>query len=104
MSIVSLVIAPSLAQIYTQGADHMMGDKTHIESTTPSTDVAANDNTQYTPFLEALEKDGLYTNQTKKISLVGSHIVIDNSTLDSITSAKYLPLMNGVTNIEMEFK
>jgi K(+)-stimulated pyrophosphate-energized sodium pump len=105
MSIVSLVIAPTLAQIYTHGPDQLIGDKTKIESTSgQSATVAANDNSQYTPFLSALEKDGLYTSSTRKISLVGDHIVIDNSTLDPATSAKYLPLMNGVTNIEMEFK
>jgi len=104
MSIVSLVIAPTLAQIYTHGADHMIGDKTQIESTTTQSADAAGDNAKYTPFLDALAKDGLYTNETKKISLVGDHIVIDNTTLDSATAAKYLSLMNGVTNIEMEFK
>jgi len=103
MSIVSLVIAPTLAQIYTNGADHMMGENTKIEAPAQSSDAAAN-NTEYTPFLNALAKDGLYTDNTSKIQLVGNHIVIDNVSLDTITSAKYLPLMNGVTNIEMEFK
>ncbi|HZV43245.1 MAG TPA: sodium-translocating pyrophosphatase [Saprospiraceae bacterium] len=103
MSIVSLVIAPSLAQIYTQSPDHMIGDNTQIETTAPIADAAA-ENAEYAPFLNALAQDGLYTDKTQKISLVGDHIVIDNSTLDSATSAKYLPLMNGVTNIELEFK
>ena len=103
MSIVSLVIAPSLAQIYTQSPDHMIGDNTQIETTAPIADAAA-ENAEYAPFLNALAQDGLYTDKTQKISLVGDHIVIDNSTLDSATSAKYLPLMKGVTNIELEFK
>src|SRR5678810_666906 len=105
MSIVSLVIAPTLAQIYTHNADHMMGSNTQTESTAaPSTTTADDTYTKYTPFLNALERDGLYSNQTRKISVVGNHIVIDNSTLDTITSAKYLPLLNGETNIELEFK
>ncbi len=103
MSIVSLVIAPTLAQIYTQGAGHSLGDNTQIENTVTPKDTANADNSQYVPFLNALEKDGFYSNKTNKISLVGEHIVIDGVTLDSATTAKYLPLMNGVTNIEMEF-
>ena len=103
MSIVSLVIAPSLAQIYTQSPDHMIGDNTQIETSAPIADAAA-ENAEYAPFLNALAADGLYNDKTQKISLVGDHIVIDNSTLDSATSAKYLPLMKGVTNIELEFK
>jgi K(+)-stimulated pyrophosphate-energized sodium pump len=103
MSIVSLVIAPSLAQIYTQGTDHMIGENTQIETTTPNADAAV-ERAEYAPFLNALAADGLYTDKTQKITLVGNHIVIDNTTLDTIISAKYLPLMNGVTNIELEFK
>src|SRR6186713_799632 len=79
MSIVSLVIAPSLAQIYTQSPDHMIGDNTQIETTAPIADAAA-ENAEYAPFLNALAQDGLYTDKTQKISLVGDHIVIDNST------------------------
>jgi K(+)-stimulated pyrophosphate-energized sodium pump len=109
MSIVSLVIAPSLAQIYTQDTNHLMGTNTPTESSVPpSTDAGApagsNDNSEYSTFLSALEKDGLYSGQTGKISIVGDRIVIDAVTLDQATSAKYLPLLNGVTNIEMEFK
>lgn len=105
MSIVSLVIAPTLAQIYTHNADQMMGSNTPTESTTTSSTGGTDDTyTKYTPFLNALEHDGLYSNQTKKISVVGNHIVVDNTTLDTITSAKYIPLLNGETNIELEFK
>jgi K(+)-stimulated pyrophosphate-energized sodium pump len=103
MSIVSLVIAPTLAQIYTHGPDQMIGDKTEIESTAPIADAAV-EHTEYAPFLNALAADGLYNDNTQKITLVGNHIVIDNVTMDTTMSAKYLPLMNGVTNIEMEFK
>ncbi len=41
--------------------------------------------------------------QEKKISVVNDRIVIDDKTLDQAVSAKYIPLLGGVTNIEMEF-
>lgn len=104
MSIVSLVIAPTLAQIYTSGTDHMMGENTptEMQQQTPAVNETANQ--EYNAFLAALEADGYYNNQTGKISVVGDRIVIDNVTLDSTTSAKYLPSLNGATNIEIEFK
>lgn len=102
MSIVSLVIAPTLAQIYTQDANHMMGGNTQMESTSTANS-EVDTYTKYTPFLNALERDGFYSNNTRKISIVGTHIVIDNSTMDSLTAVKYLPLLNGETNIELEF-
>ena len=104
MSIVSLVIAPSLAQIYTSNTDHMIGDNTPTEMQQQAPAANETANQEYNAFLTALEADGLYTNQTGKISVVGDRIVIDNVTLDSTTSAKYLPSLNGVTNIEIEFK
>ena len=113
MSIVSLVIAPSLAQIYVhEGGDHMMGSTTPAtETTTQSVSQdqaagisAANQSREYNAFLTALESDGLMTTATKKISVVGDRVVIDDRTLDQASSAKYIPLLNGATNIEIEFK
>jgi K(+)-stimulated pyrophosphate-energized sodium pump len=113
MSIVSLVIAPSLAQIYSGGTgDHMMGSTTPATETTTqavSQDqaagiAAANESREYNAFLTALESDGQLTATTKKISVVGDRVVIDDRTLDQTSSAKYIPLLNGATNIEIEFK
>ena len=111
MSIVSLVIAPSLAQIYVQkSADHGMGNTPSIESATTQmtadTTVAPTyeGNAEYSAFLTALEADGLFTDATAKISIVNDKIVIDGKTLDDAVAAKYIPLLDGVTNIEMEFK
>jgi K(+)-stimulated pyrophosphate-energized sodium pump len=110
MSIVSLVIAPSLAQIYVQdGADHMMGGNTQTEGTISQipTDAAGTlpaENNEYSAFIAALEADGLFTGATTKISVVGDRIVIDGKTLDQSVSARYIPLLDGATNIEMEFK
>ena len=111
MSIVSLVIAPSLAQIYIhKSADHGMGNTPNIESTTTqmtadtTTATTYEGNAEYSAFLTALEADGLFTDETAKISIVNDKIVIDGKTLDDAVAAKYIPLLNGVTNIEMEFK
>jgi K(+)-stimulated pyrophosphate-energized sodium pump len=108
MSIVSLVIAPSLAQIYSHGEDHMIGSNTPMEnSIPPSTDDATTkvqENTQYSSFLALLQQNGLYTESTKKISIVNDRIVIDGKTLGADESAMYMPLLNGATNIEFEFK
>ncbi|HJW28629.1 MAG TPA: sodium/proton-translocating pyrophosphatase, partial [Saprospiraceae bacterium] len=93
MSIVSLVIAPSLAQIYSHGqSEQMMGDATKTETPAApssadksSTYKTTTSDSQYNPFLTALAKDGLYTNQTVKIEIVGTHLVIDGKTIDSLT-------------------
>ena len=104
MSIVSLVIAPSLAQIYgTDTTGHDVGATQTETTTTPSTD-ASSENQEYSAFLAALQADGLFTDATMKISIVSDRIVIDGKTIDSLVSAKYVPLLGGATNIEMEFK
>ena len=109
MSIVSLVIAPSLAQIYSHGDGHQIGSNDQIEnSTLPAADEAvagtSDENARYNAFLSALEKDGYYSSTTAKISIVNDRIVIDGKSLDQTTSARYIPLLDGETNFEMEFK
>jgi K(+)-stimulated pyrophosphate-energized sodium pump len=109
MSIVSLVIAPSLAQIYhTHDVQPAIGTNMQMESTTPGTASAttpvAGEDQQYSAFISALQADGLFTDATAKIAVVSDRIVIDGKTLDQTIAAKYIPLLNGVTNIEMEFK
>ena len=104
MSIVSLVIAPTLAQIYgNQTADHKVGSAIQMETTTPQAAPSPSTDNQYSAFIAALQADGLFTSTSKKISVVNDRIVIDDKTLDQAVSAKYIPLLGGVTNIEMEF-
>ncbi len=104
MSIVSLVIAPTLAQIYgNQTADHKVGSAIQMEATSPQAAPAPTADNQYSAFIAALQADGLFTSTSKKISVVNDRIVIDDKTLDQAVSAKYIPLLGGVTNIEMEF-
>lgn len=106
MSIVSLVIAPSLAQIYTDGGNaHTMEVEMKKEMPAPGSDAdGMGQNQEYSAFLDALQADGLFTDATQKISVVNDVIVIDGKTMDATTAAKYLPHLKGVTNIEMEFK
>mgnify|MGYP002351698120 CR=1 FL=1 len=107
MSIVSLVIAPTLAQIYTTGDNaHSMNVEMQKEISAPSDTTAQglNQSAEYTAFLDALRADGLFTDATAKISVVNDRIVIDGITLDAAVAAKYLPTLQGVTNIEMQFK
>jgi len=111
MSIVSLVIAPSLAQIYIHGSvEHTMDSQPTMETTTTqmtadtTTAPIGEGNAEYSSFLNALKADGLFTDATTKISIVNDKIVIDGKTLEDAVAAKYLPLLDGVTNIEMEFK
>ncbi len=107
MSIVSLVIAPTLAQIYTTGENaHSMNVEMQKEMSAPSdtTQQGLNQSAEYNAFLNALREDGLFTDATTKISVVNDRIVIDGTTLDAAVAAKYLPTLQGVTNIEMEFK
>lgn len=107
MSIVSLVIAPSLAQIYTDGGHaHTMEVEMKKEMPAPGSEDTGglNQDQEYSAFLDALQADGLFTDATQKISVVNQVIVIDGKTMDATTAAKYLPHLKGVTNIEMEFK
>ena len=104
MSIVSLVIAPTLAQVYnTASADHKVGSSMQMETPAPQATPQANEDNQYSAFIAALQADGLFNSSSKKISVVNERIVIDDKTLDTLVSAKYIPLLGGVTNIVIEF-
>jgi len=105
MSIVSLVIAPTLAQIYNTSADHKVGSSMQMETAAPqSTPQPVVEDNKYSAFIAALQADGFFSSSSKKISVVNDRIVIDDRTLDPTISAKYIPLLGGETNIEIEFK
>lgn len=103
MSIVSLVIAPSLAQMSGTDTLHQMGE--NIEAARPAFEEGAPDVAPdgYAAFISALQEDGLYDNETQKISVTGNQIIIDGETLDSSSSARYIALLDGETNIELDF-
>ncbi len=99
MSIVSLVIAPSLAQIYVGDAGHdAMG-----MAPASQTEMRVTVDGDYTAFIAALETDGLYSANTRSISVANGQIVIDGMALSPEQSAKFTPMLNGATNIELDF-
>jgi K(+)-stimulated pyrophosphate-energized sodium pump len=112
---VSLVIAPTLAQIYTTGADsHQMGEligspapsETPAEMATTAAAVSTSNTggDVYTAFLSALENDGLFDSDvTEKISVKDGVITIDGESLTGETAAKYLRLVPGQNAFEIEF-
>lgn len=109
MSIVSLVIAPSLAQIYGTAGD--AGDLIGVVTPAPTTETAAADavlsapeDAQYSAFLAALEQEGHFDpDVTKKITVVGQRIIIDGTSLAPDVSARFTPLLEGMSNFEIEF-
>ncbi len=107
MSIVSLVIAPSLAQMGSNESGQLIGQNSEIQvAPVSTTQVNADDlstQNEYTAFISALENAGLFGEDNTKISVVGERIVIDGHTLDQEVSARYIPLLNGATNIEIDF-
>ncbi len=111
MSIVSLVIAPSLAQISSSNDTGLLqGDQienpaagTFEEGKAPVGVQADDTVNDYGAFLAALETDGYFTDETATISVVGNRVVIDSKPLDEDVSDKYIPLLNGMTNIELDF-
>src|SRR5690606_7386619 len=96
MSIVSLVIAPSLAQIYVADAGHDVGmaPATEAPAAAASADNNAAVDADYSQFLAALEADGLFSETTQKISVVDNRIVIDGVTLSPESASRYIPLLN----------
>nr|MDQ3017981.1 hypothetical protein [Bacteroidota bacterium] len=107
-SIVSLVIAPTLAQLSSHDIGHLQGQMenpagTFEEGKSPVGVQADDTVNDYSAFLSALETDGYFTDETATISVVGNRVVIDSKPLDEDVSNKYIPLLNGMTNIELDF-
>jgi K(+)-stimulated pyrophosphate-energized sodium pump len=94
MSIVSLVIAPTLAQVHhTGGAHGAQGMKKEVEVTVTSSDSKtqpANDNAQ--PLIDALKADGVITGKSYTIELGDGILKVDGNTVDI---AKYKDLLKG---------
>ncbi len=94
MSIVSLVIAPTLAQLYgTGGAHGVHGNMKQMEVTVVNTDgqtQAANDDAQ--PLVNALKADGIITGKNYTIELGDGVLKVDGKTVDA---SKYKDLLKG---------
>lgn len=100
MSIVSLVIAPSLAQMY--GASGQNTHKETVEVMIEQKDGKTTEMKLENPFLEALKKDSLITAagfsvQLKNDSLIINDVLQSNEVLD-----KYHSLLNGKTELDVK--
>ena len=94
MSIVSLVIAPTLAQLNgTSGHAAAHQNKATIENVVLNAQVdLAENNATNNPVIAALKADG-YINDTKvELQVADGIITVNGLQLDEATSAKYLPL------------
>lgn len=94
MSIVSLVIAPTLAQVHhTGGAHGAHGMKKEVNVTVTSADnktQASIDNAQ--PLVDALKADGVIKGNSYTIELADGTLKVDGNTVDI---AKYKDLLKG---------
>ncbi len=97
MSIVSLVIAPSLAQLNTSTAEMPM--KHEIEMT-----VTAGQGNQGTPLLDSLKKDKLIDGNNFSIELSGDSLQINGQLQPKEVVEKYRSLFNGQTKLKLVSK
>jgi K(+)-stimulated pyrophosphate-energized sodium pump len=104
MSIVSLVIAPSLALINNHGVENKMGQNINMENNSSVNTAGVNSagNEPYKAFITALENDGYVDEETRTIVVKNGHIKIDDTSIDLSLESKYLPLLNGQTDLELK--
>ncbi|MEP6794343.1 MAG: sodium-translocating pyrophosphatase [Saprospiraceae bacterium] len=103
MSIVSLVIAPSLALIGNHGMENNVGENTHLENGIQTQDPDLIKNAPYSDFLAALDSDGYFDPGTTTVVVKNGHIKVGDTTLEDQDAAKYLPLLRGTTEVELQF-
>jgi len=111
MSIVSLVIAPSLAMISSHGEEGKVGQNINLENSNSaqeagmlaSTDTKTIVTAPYNAFISALEGDGYFNEESASIVVWNGQIKVDGNAIDQALVSKYLPLLNGETDIELEF-
>jgi K(+)-stimulated pyrophosphate-energized sodium pump len=101
MSIVSLVIAPSLAQLHKTEAGSSMQKTMEIKVNATSTDssksattvtISGDDNKL---LVNAIKKDGYAVDGNLTIELKDSKLTINDKQLDSVTASKYAPFLKG---------
>jgi K(+)-stimulated pyrophosphate-energized sodium pump len=101
MSIVSLVIAPSLAQLHKTEAGSSMQKTMEIKVNATSTDssksattvtISGDDNKL---LVDAIKKDGYAVDGNLTIELKDSKLTINDKQLDSVTASKYAPFLKG---------
>ncbi|TBR19146.1 MAG: sodium-translocating pyrophosphatase [Chitinophagaceae bacterium] len=97
MSIVSLVIAPSLAQINTNNATQLKSNEHKIEMTVTADNDAA-------PFIEALKTDQLIDGKNFSIEWSGDSLLINGTLLSKEQLDKYRPLLKGQQKFKLVSK
>jgi len=102
MSIVSLVIAPTLAQLDGKGHDNPLKQN----ETTVNVELKANGGSKnLSPFVEALVKDSLVKeSEGYTITVAGEDLVINGKKQSKETFDKYRSFLNGATALNIEVK
>jgi K(+)-stimulated pyrophosphate-energized sodium pump len=95
MSIVSLVIAPTLAQISDSKAEAQTGSKKEhkMEMQVTIGDPAVNEDAGLKPLISALQEDGLIDGKNYSIELNSGELKINGKSLEKEVLAKYQPLL-----------
>jgi K(+)-stimulated pyrophosphate-energized sodium pump len=102
MSIVSLVIAPTLAQVHGTKAHGHSAQKT-VEVTVTHSEKGGEE--PAAPFINALKTDGLIDGKSFSIVLSNNKLVINGTEIDSATAAKYKALLKeGQQELKIEVK
>ena len=100
MSIVSLVIAPTLAQMnHKDGGMVTIEDKAKVEMT-----VTANAGSQENPLVDALRADNLIQGKNFSISLSGDSLIINDQLQSKEVYEKYKALFNGQVQLKLVSK
>jgi K(+)-stimulated pyrophosphate-energized sodium pump len=109
MSIVSLVIAPTLAQLHKSNASPKISEKVveiKMTATNNSTDsnktyVVKADNDNLQSLIEAVKKDGLSKDGNVSIELKDGKLLINGKEVDSVKAATYAPFLKGKENFHI---
>lgn len=109
MSIVSLVIAPSLALISSHDTEINVGQNINMEKNISTEENgsltnSSNDLNTYSAFITALENDGQIDEETERIIVRKGQIKIDDTSIDMSEVGKYTPLLYGKTDLVLELK
>ena len=109
MSIVSLVIAPTLAQLHKSNASSTISEKTveiKMTSTSNSTDsnktvTVTTSNDDMKNLIDAVKKDGLSKDGNLSIELKDGKLQVNGKYVDAAAAEKYAPFLKGKENFHI---
>jgi K(+)-stimulated pyrophosphate-energized sodium pump len=106
MSIVSLVIAPTLAQMYGGEAHSAKTENVEIKIEQKENAEGEKEVKFDNPFLSALHKDGLISDKSFRVSLKNDSLLINEVLQTKDVLEKYRSYLNGKTelNVEVNFQ